>query len=88
MKQGFDPIIHKALGRKGKKLIYDSKAELNMKSLPVAKKDQERFALTDKEVILLAKWAVQIEEHYKKPMDMEWAQDGRTGKMYNCPFTG
>jgi pyruvate,water dikinase len=82
MKQGFDPIIHKALGRKGKKLIYDSKAELNMKSLPVAKKDQERFALTDKEVILLAKWAVQIEEHYKKPMDMEWAQDGRTGKMY------
>jgi pyruvate,water dikinase len=34
MKQGFDPIIHKALGRKGKKLIYDSKAELNICQLP------------------------------------------------------
>ncbi len=80
--KGYSPIISKALGRKAQKLVYDSKSSDNVKSLPVTKKDQNRFALKDKEVLQLAKWAVQIEDHYKKPMDMEWAQDGRTGKLY------
>lgn len=80
--KGYSPIISKSLGRKAKKLVYNSKAKDNVKSLPVSKEDQNRFALKDKEVLQLAKWAVQIEEHYKKPMDMEWAQDGRTGKLY------
>ncbi len=80
--KGFAPIISKSLGRKGKKLVYDSKAKGNVKGLIVSKEDQHRFALTDKEVLQLAKWAVQIEDHYQKPMDMEWAQDGKTGKLF------
>lgn len=80
--KGFTPIISKSLGRKDKKLVYDSKAKSNVKNVVVDIADRNRFALKDKDVLQLAKWAVQIEDHYKKPMDMEWAQDGRTGKLY------
>ncbi|MBU1202494.1 phosphoenolpyruvate synthase [Patescibacteria group bacterium] len=80
--KGFKPIISKTLGHKDKKLIYDSQAKSNTKNMPVSKKEQNTFVLKDSEVLQLAKWAVQIEEHYKKPMDMEWAKDGKTGKLY------
>lgn len=80
--KGFQPIISKSVGLKNKKLVYDSQAKTNMKSLPVTKVDQHKFALSDQEVLQLAKWAIQIEDHYQKPMDMEWAKDGRTNKLY------
>lgn len=80
--KGFKPIISKSVGRKSKKLVYDSKAKTNMKNMPVPLKDQHKFALSDKEVLQLAKWAIEIENHYKKPMDMEWAKDGKSGKLY------
>ncbi|MBT4209479.1 MAG: phosphoenolpyruvate synthase [Candidatus Komeilibacteria bacterium] len=82
LKLGYKPIISKSVGLKRKKMVYDSKSKNNVKNMPVAKKDQARFSITDKEVLQLATWAVQIEDHYKKPMDMEWAKDGRTGKLY------
>ena len=44
--------------------------------------EKQYFVLTDKEILQLAEWAVIIENHYKKPMDMEWAKDGMTGKLY------
>ncbi len=80
--QGFKPIISRSVGLKKKKLVYDSKSKDNTKSLIVSKEDQERFALSEAETILLAKWAVAIEKHYQKPMDLEWAKDGRTNKLY------
>lgn len=80
--KGYNAIISRRLGEKKKKLIYKSDAQTNMKSMLVSREDQNRFALTDKEVHQLAKWAVQIEDHYKKPMDMEWAKDGDSGKLY------
>src|SRR3990167_8671472 len=49
-------------------------------SLPL--KDQLRFALTDEQALILARWGVIIERHYGKPMDIEWAKDGKTGKLY------
>src|SRR3989339_1893794 len=82
LKKGFKPIISKSVGLKSRKLVYDSQAKSNVKDLPVAKKDQTRFALSDKEILQLASWAAQIEDHYKKPMDMEWAKDGRTNKLF------
>src|SRR3989339_224236 len=82
LKKGFKPIISKSVGLKSRKLVYDSQAKSNVKDLPVAKKDQVRFALSDKEILQLASWAAQIEDHYKKPMDMEWAKDGRTNKLF------
>ncbi|PIR06165.1 MAG: phosphoenolpyruvate synthase [Candidatus Komeilibacteria bacterium CG11_big_fil_rev_8_21_14_0_20_36_20] len=80
--KNYQPIISKSLGLKKKKLVYDSKAKSNTKNLLVSKEDQNKFALSDKEVLQLAKWAAQIEEHYQKPMDLEWAKDGRTGKLF------
>lgn len=82
LKKGFKPIISKTVGLKSKKLVYDSQAKSNVKNMPVAKSDQTRFALSDKEILQLASWAAQIEDHYKKPMDMEWAKDGRSGKLF------
>ena len=82
LEQGFKPILSRRLGTKEKKLVYDSASKNNMKNLPVSIKDRNSFAITDREVLQLAKWAMQIEQHYKKPMDMEWAKDGRTGKLY------
>src|SRR3989344_3343312 len=80
--KGFDAIIGKALGIKNKKLVYGrSLAEptVNQEVLP---EDQQKFVLTDKEVMQLAKWGVQIEKHYNKPMDMEGAKDGVTNELF------
>ena len=74
-----NPIISKTLGNKNVKMIYVGN---DVKNIPVAKNDQDKFSLNNEEIIKLAKWAVLIEKHYQKPMDMEWAKDGRNGKLY------
>jgi pyruvate,water dikinase len=80
--QGKEAIITKTLGPKTRKLIYNLKASSPVQDKVVQKVQAEKFALTDKEVLQLAKWAVVIEKHYGKPMDMEWAKDGQSGKLY------
>ncbi len=78
----FNPILSRKLGSKLIKMIYTSDPKQPTKNVSVSKKDQERFILTDKEIKRLATWAVQIEKHYKRPMDMEWAKDGQSNKLY------
>jgi len=51
-------------------------------NVPVSLKDRLRFSLTDEEVLQLARWGALIEQHYGKPMDIEWAKDGVTGKLF------
>lgn len=80
--KGFPAIIGKRVGEKTIKKIYTTDPAEPIKDVPVAKADRERFCLSDAEVLKLARWAVQIEKHYKKPMDMEWAKDGQNGKLY------
>ena len=80
LKQGFRSIIIKNLGRKTKKYVFAK--EGGLKEIQVAAKDQLRFSLTDKEILTLAKWACQIEDHYKIPQDIEWAKDGKTGQLF------
>jgi pyruvate,water dikinase len=82
------PILRKELGSKEFKLIYDLNGEKLTKNIPVPKEDRERFALSDDDILELSRWAVRIEDHYsqksgrKTPMDMEWAKDGVSGKLY------
>lgn len=76
-----DPVIEKKLGSKLHKLVYASKGS-GMMDAEVPEVDRQRFVLSDKEIIELARWAVIIEEHYGKPMDIEWAKDGLTGQLY------
>jgi pyruvate,water dikinase len=44
--------------------------------------DKKRFVISDDEILTLAKWACIIEDHYQKPMDIEWAKDGESGQLF------
>jgi len=79
LKKGFRPIIEKKLGSKEKKLVYSEKGTMQQ---PVTPEEQKRFVISDDEILKLAEWACIIEEHYGKPMDIEWAKDGETGELY------
>jgi len=80
LKDGYPSIIRKNLGRKDQKLVYAKKGGL--KEASVANKEKNIFSLKDKEILLLAKWATIIEEHYGCPQDIEWAKDGDTGDLF------
>lgn len=82
LKKGFAPIIEKRLGFKEERLVYSNEGRFSTKNVKVSLEDRRKFCLTDEEVLQLARWATLIEEHYKRPMDMEWAKDGITGKMF------
>lgn len=75
-------IISKNIGQKAIKMIYDTKGKKPVKDIPVPAADCLRPSITDKQVIQLAKWGMIIEEHYKRPMDIEWGLDGKTGELY------
>jgi pyruvate, water dikinase len=75
------PIVEKKLGRKAVKLIYGGTGEATRK-VPTSKAERAGFVLTDAEILELARWACTIERHYGRPMDMEWAKDGRSGELY------
>ena len=82
LKKGFKPIIEKNLGSKALRLIYSTEGKSPIKNIPVSIEDRKKFCITDAEIIKLAEWATIIEDHYKRPMDMEWAKDGITGKLF------
>ncbi len=79
-KEGRNPIIRKDLGRKTKKYEYSKDGGIVEKE--VDDKDGLIFSLDDEEIQTLAKWATQIEEHYGRPQDIEWAKDGETGQLF------
>jgi len=76
LKLGKNAILNKSLGSKEKKLVYSREGTKPTKELTVHDADRKRFVLNDDEALKLARWGIIIEEHYKKPMDMEWAHDG------------
>lgn len=88
LKLGCRPILRKSLGGKEFKLVYDVGGSKMVKNIPVSPDDRRRFAIDDEEILVLARWACQIEEHYSRkkgqptPMDMEWAKDGNTGELF------
>jgi len=76
------PIIDRTLGNKEKKMIYATGGSHSTKNLDTPKKERRRFVLTDDDVLQLARWAVAIENHYRKPMDIEWAKDGDLDELF------
>lgn len=81
-REGCLPIIEKKLGAKEKKMIYSSDPGAPVKNVPTSKAERTRYVLSDAEVVELARQAAEIEKHYGLPMDMEWAKDGITGRLY------
>jgi len=75
-------IIHKKLGAKENKMIYSQGTEkpiVNIETLPA---ERVVFSLSDSDVETIGKWCYTIEQHYKMPMDIEWAKDGLTGEIF------
>ncbi|MGC9310720.1 MAG: phosphoenolpyruvate synthase, partial [Candidatus Aenigmatarchaeota archaeon] len=72
-------IISRSLSKKKIKLVYGKTGTVRA---AVPKPMQEKYVVSDREVEELAGYAMKIEEHYKKPMDIEWAKDGSDGKLY------
>jgi pyruvate,water dikinase len=77
----YRPIIGKALGAKQRKLMYARGGARPTRAVRTAAHEQISYVLADDEILRLARWAVAIEEHYGRPMDMEWAKDGETGEL-------
>ena len=88
LKKGFKSIISKKLGSKNIKMIYHKTGKATTKNIKVQENYKIKFCLNNDEILKLAKWAIAIEDHYSKkakkfkPMDMEWAKDGRTKQLF------
>jgi pyruvate, water dikinase len=84
LSEGKPAVLRRSLGTKAEKMIF-STAQSAGKSVvvkPVEQSDRDKFSLSDAEVEELAKYAVAIEKHYGRPMDIEWGKDGKDGKLY------
>ncbi|MDH7460079.1 PEP/pyruvate-binding domain-containing protein [Chitinophagaceae bacterium 26-R-25] len=79
LEKGKNPMLRKRSGRK-KEMLAQGSGEINLEK-PVLP-EFPNYVLTDEEIIQLAKWASIISDHYAKSMDIEWAKDGNTGKLY------
>ncbi len=88
LRTGHRPILKRTLGSKAIKMVYDLGGSKMVKNVPVSDDMAKRFALSDDDILQLAQWACEIEDHYSSvrgsfcPMDMEWAKDGITGELY------
>ncbi len=84
LNKGLPAIVRRNIGSKLTKMIYsDDQAHGKQVSIvDIDKADSMRFSINDEEVMELAKQAQIIEQHYKRPMDIEWAKDGVDGKLY------
>ena len=81
---GRHPIIRKSLGSKLLRMEFDAAASAGrtVRTVDVGEADRHRFSLSDTDVIELARYAVTIEQHYGRPMDIEWGKDGFDGRIY------
>jgi pyruvate,water dikinase len=79
---GMMPILEKTLGKKAKKIIYGVSRGRTTRAVNTSTDERERFVLSNEDILTLARWAVAIESHYGRPMDIEWAKDGGTGALF------
>jgi len=81
---GRPAILRKTLGAKALRMIFAGaeRAGKSTKTVEVSEDDRRRFSITDDEAHELARFAVTIEKHYRRPMDIEWGRDGIDGKIY------
>ncbi|CAB3630554.1 phosphoenolpyruvate synthase [Achromobacter pestifer] len=82
--QGHFPIVGRRIGSKLIKMEFDPERPEGraVRTVDVPVSERNRYSLTDDEVNELARYAVIIEKHYKRPMDIEWGRDGVDGKIY------
>jgi pyruvate,water dikinase len=76
------PIIHRARGDKARKVVLGSTRGRPTRTVRTTAEERAGLVLDDADILALARWAVIIEAHYGRPMDMEWAKDGETGELH------
>jgi len=84
LERGRPAIVRRALGSKLHKMIYADGVDGGhaVRTVDVPEAERHRFSLGDADVLELARAAVAIEKHYRRPMDIEWAKDGSDGRIY------
>ncbi|SAI02144.1 phosphoenolpyruvate synthase [Bordetella ansorpii] len=84
LEKGNYPIVSRRIGSKLIKMEFDPERTEGraVRTVDVPVSERNRYSLTDEEVTELARYAVIIEQHYKRPMDIEWGRDGVDGKIY------
>ncbi len=82
LRQGRPAILRRTLGAKQVRMVYSDKPGERVRNEDTPVELRAKFSLSDADVQELAKQALVIEQHYGRPMDIEWAKDGGTGKLY------
>jgi pyruvate,water dikinase len=84
LRSGKRSIIRRNLGSKAIKMVYAAPGTEGdyVQTVEVDSADATRFCLTDADIETLARYALSVEDHYQRPMDIEWAKDGKDGKLY------
>jgi pyruvate,water dikinase len=84
LEKGKPAIVRRALGSKLEKMVFGPTAAAgkSTRTVEVPEAERNRFSLSNEEILELARYAVAIEKHYGRPMDIEWAKDGTDGKLY------
>jgi pyruvate,water dikinase len=84
LEKGRPAIVRRGLGSKLQKMVFakSNKAGKSTRTVEVAEAERHAFSLKDPEILELARYAVAIERHYGRPMDIEWAKDGADGRIY------
>src|SRR5688500_9916894 len=84
LEKGRPAIVRRTLGSKLQKMVFgkSDKAGKSTRTIDVAEAERNAFSLKDSEILELARYAVAIERHYGRPMDIEWAKDGADGRIY------
>jgi len=75
----YRPIVARTLGSKAQKLVYAPHGTQLTTATP---SEQSSYVLSEDEILKLARWGAAIEKHYGRPMDVEWAKDGRSGALF------
>jgi pyruvate,water dikinase len=80
---GHRAVLRRLLGDKAVKMIFvEGETKHTVRNIPTPKADREHYCVSDEDVLELADYAIKIERHYGRPMDMEWAKDGIDGELY------
>jgi pyruvate,water dikinase len=80
---GHRAVLRRLLGDKAVKMVFvEGETKHTVRNVPTPKSDREHYCISDEDALELADYAIKIERHYGRPMDMEWAKDGLDGRLY------
>lgn len=79
---GAVPVVSRSLGGKEIKIVYSTSGAGSTETVPCSASERHARVLDDADILALARWAVLIEDHYRRPMDIEWAKDGDTRELF------